>query len=354
MPSRHQTTRTVSEYLPVIDISKGTRRAALEMLASGKLFQYLRQVLSEIGLRGEEEVGVALFFVFLSRFRRHPLRLAVEEAAGGGRRYAVEAISELLEPGALCLVYRETDWKRFSQEPDHKVILLSEWSKDRMSAHCNADVFTRSMECEQGGRVVVDKKLSVHGHFVCVSSAAYHKDDARGRWLRLKLPEPSMQAAGSSTLTDDRRAMWVEVQKQMQRRSSMQVLLPDWADLLFAYAARNDLALWHMPAYLEVWKTMALLRSFQFSERWQQAEKTGFYVADFSDLAHARAVIRAFRESTWFPSLQPIFEAVCSYTQEVFVKNPFKDGGKWFRHPSPQTGRALRPFWEDLKAAGHI
>ena len=98
------------------------------------LFEHLRTDVARLGLLGEEAVAVALFFTFASRFRRSPLRLAVEEQTPGGMKYVVKAICQLLAPGTLCLAYSEAGWQRFKEHPDHKVVMVSSWSALRWSA----------------------------------------------------------------------------------------------------------------------------------------------------------------------------------------------------------------------------
>jgi hypothetical protein len=135
----------------------------------------------------------------------------------------------------------------------------------------------------------------------------------------------------------------MEVQKLLKTRAQMQILLPDWADLFLAHAARNDVAFLRMPAFLESWKTMALLQSFQQQARWQRAQETGFYVADFSDLALTGLIMRAFTEHCNFPPLQPIFEAVCFDIPTLSAEDPFRDAGKRYTHPSTPSPR--RGLW---------
>jgi hypothetical protein len=342
----------VNRQEPRLDISKATPRGASELLASGMLFEHLRADLAQVGLLGEEAAAVAVFFISLSRFRSTPLRVALEEQTSGGMKYVVKAICQLVAPGTLCLAYSEAAWQRFKQLPDHKIVMVSSWSALGWSAQCNGNVFTRSTASIQGDRIVMDGRDSVRGSFVCVSSTVDYSDQTRGRWLRLKLPEPKTQSLPSAGLDDQSRAVWLEIQELVRQRASVDILLPDWADSFLAYAARKEFAFLNVPAFLEAWKTMALLRSFQFDTRWQRAEKSGFYVADFGDLAHAGSIMRAFKERATFPSLQPIFEAVFPDGTELNVVSPLT--GKGRKYKFPRCSAARRPFWENLEAAGHI
>src|ERR1700733_4711891 len=229
---------TTDSFEPTLDFSKGPRQVALELLSSGMLFRYLRAVTKRVGLAGEEAAAVAVFFIFLSRFRRTPLRVALEEQAPGGTKYFVKAICELIAPGTLCLAYSEAGWQRFKELPDHKIVMVSSWSALGWSAQCNGDVFTRSTAAVQGDRIVKDERDAVRGRFVCVSSTVDYSDQTRGRWLRLKLPEAKTQAFPSSGLDEQSRAVWLETQDLVRQRAGIDILLPDWADLFLAYAAR--------------------------------------------------------------------------------------------------------------------
>jgi len=309
-----------------VDFSRGPRVAAKQMLESAMFFHHLRRALSCAGLEGEEKMGVALYFAFSSRFRTNPLKVVLHEATEGSAKYAVKAVATLLEPGTLCQVFNDRGWCRFRENPDRKIAFLSDWSSDAnggMKARCDGNTLVRLQQRRLGGRVV-EEADSVSGRFVCVSPERDRSAATPGRWLTIRMPEPpSKPSAYTDHLDEDRAAAWIEVQRLLEARAKLQIVLPDWEGVFFDHCCSNEFTFVNVPAFIEAWKTMALLRSFQDKARWETAKAAGVYIADFADLAQTGALLGGiFREGRTFPSLQKIYAAVYPNGQEFYAMNP--------------------------------
>ncbi len=303
---------------------------AFRMLASWDFFGHVRSVLPGVGLSEEEKVGVGIFFVMISRFRPLPLRLAIQEKTEGGTNYVLKHLSQLLEPGTICNLYSPAGWARFVESPAHKVAYVRDWSGSKdgsLRAQIDDNRLTRFLRSNKDGRVV-EEPQSVEESFVCISSQRPRATLSPGRWLTLTMPPPPWKVSQPVPLDAKGISTWVEVQRHFEKRARTDVVLPDWADVFIHQACRKDYSRWCLPAFLEAWKTMSLLRSFREPERWEKATRRSVYVANFEDLAETGLLLRgAFREGQAFPSVQKIFA-------DVFPEN------KYFSAVNPLTGKA--------------
>jgi hypothetical protein len=326
------------------------------MLESAMFFHHLLRDLGFAGLPGEEKSGVALYFAFLSRFRTNPLRVALQEATEGGAKYAVKAVARLLEPGTLCQVFKDRGWCRFRENPDRKIAFLSDWSTDAnggMKARCDGNTFVRLLQHRESGRVV-EEADSASGPFVCVCSERDRSAATPGRWLTIKMPEPSSTpSAYIDNLDDGKVAAWIEVQRLVELRAKLQIVLPDWEGVFFDHSCSNEFTFWNVPAFIDAWKTMALLRSFQDKARWEKAKAAGVYIADFADLAQTGALLRGiFREGRTFPSLQKIYAAVYPNGQEFYAMNPLTGKDRKYLTLPPQKAKTGSFFNEKGEFVG--
>jgi hypothetical protein len=307
------------------------RNVAFRMLQSG-FFGQLRNVLPGAGLSEEEKIGVGVFFVMISRFRPHPLRLALQEKAEGGVKYVVRKVSQLFEVGTTCNVFSQGGWSRFAADPTHKIAYVPDWSDshDRgMRVRIDGNRLVRLLRFERDGRVV-EEPQQVEGPFVCISSERLREMSSPGRWLTINMPAPPWKAPiGVSPLDDKTFATWVEVQRLLEKRAKLQIVLPDWADVFIHHANQNEYARWCLPAFIEAWKTMSLLRSFQEPDRREKAVRRTCYIANFEDLAETGALLRGvFREGRYFPSVKKIFAEVFPNGREFSVVDPLTGKGR--------------------------
>jgi hypothetical protein len=138
---------------------------------------------------------------------------------------------------------------------------------------------------------------------------------------------PARSTDAISKLDDDDVGLWTEVQRLLQVRAQLPIQLPDWADVVISHSCRDEKSARHLPAFLEAWKTMTLLRSFRVDDGHQQRE---FLLGGFEDLAVASLLLRVvFREGQRLPSVDKVFD-------ECFKK------GEVYGVLSPITGRGRR------------
>jgi len=309
-----------------------TTKAALAMLRSFDFFAHLRGALTRAGLPGEEKFGLGVFFVLISRFRPHPLRLVLQETTEGSAKYLIRRVASLLQPGTICGVSSEPSWSRFAADPTHKVAYVQHWwdgSREGMRLENNGNGLTRILQSEHDGRIV-ETPHTVEAPFACISPRGPmgrlgEREDML-RWMTIKLPAPPISVSSVITpLDDDEISVWLEIQRLVQDRAKVPILLPEWGDLVIEMACQDERSARHLPAFVESWKTMSLLRSFREDDSCERET----LLADFENLAVTSLLLRGvFREGHWFPSPAKVLNQVFPAGKECGVINPLTGKGE--------------------------
>jgi hypothetical protein len=328
-------------------------KAALATLRSVDFFAHLRGAMTRAGLAGEEKFGVGVFFVLVSRFLRRPLRLAINEATERGAKYLLRKASNFARAGTVRNVFSEQGWSNFEAEPENKVAYVPQWcdwAGEGTRIEIAGNRLTRVLKREHDGRVI-ESPHTVEAPFVCVSTlrpiGRFGERVDTGRWLTIKLPAPPPSDPRPITPLDDEELMiWFEVQRLVQERGKAKVVLPDWTDVVIEHACQNERAALHLPAFLESWKTMTLLRSFRRDRDGQQLETLR---PNFGDLAATGMLLSGvFQEGRLFPSPTKIFNEVFQVGKEGGVINPLTGKGVRYTRRPEQTAASKYVGFETI------
>jgi len=320
-----------------------TTKDALVMLRSPSpdFFGHLRAALTRVGLAGEERFGVGAFFALMSRFRPYPLRLAIHETTEGGAKYLLRSVSKLFEPGTVRDILSEGGWSRFAADPAHAVAFVPQWcdcSREGTRVEIEGNQVHHIYLRERDGRIV-ETPHTVEAPFVCVSSQypnrIFGEPGGLQRWVTIKLPAAvSSVPTAVMPLDDEEISVWVEVQRMVQERTMLPILLPDWGELVIEMACQDERSARHLPAFLVGWKTMTLLRSFGGDDDHHRETLQ----ADFESLAATSLLLRGvFREGHWFPSPTKVFVQVFAIGEERAVINPLTGKGVRYTRRDAQT-----------------
>jgi hypothetical protein len=323
-------------------------KASLAMLRSPDFFTQLRGALARVGLRREETFGVGLFLALISRFRPNPLRVVIREASEGAAKYQVRAVSKLLGDEQILDVHSERGWSRFAKSPKSALTFVPTWSDHSAEGtrlEIEGNLLTRVITSRFHDRIVETPHV-ITAPFVCVSSE-YPRGRFGGRgdgtrWLSMKLPAPESSSSSALPMLDKTEmACWLEIQCLLRDRAQVPILLPEWGDIMIAQASQDELSAPNIPAFIEAWKTMTLLRSFQRTEEDQHRDAI---VATFEDLAATALLMRGvFQEGRRFPSPTKIFNEAFPVGKDSGVINPIT--GKGVRY----TRRDCKPEeWTSL------
>ncbi len=307
---------------------------ALEILRSGNFFGQLRGVLGRVGLAGQEELGVGVFLIMLTRFWSNPLRLCIQQESKGNADYLVRRVGQLLPVGTVLGLSKniEKSWRLLQTTPPHRVLYIparSEISPGtadlRIEVHQNRLI--KVALAEENGRVI--KECQDIEKSVAVISAEYKPDwKEQCRWLTMELDTPAAgKARTSMTLDTTESEAWHEIQELLKVRSTLVVQMPEWEDVVMEKACEDELASQRMPTLFGSWKTMCLLRSFCGEDDCSTPKE--FLRPSFEDLAVATAVLRRlFWEGCRLPSMKKVFDGIP--VDEAIFSHPLT--GKGFRY----------------------
>jgi hypothetical protein len=131
--------------------------------------------------------------------------------------------------------------------------------------------------------------------------------------------------------------VWFEVQRLIEERARIEIVLPQWLEIVIEQMFRDQRAERHLPAFLTMWKVMTIVRSFAGDKPPQ-----GFMRADFLSFAAAGAALKgAFREGYWFPPAANIYEQISQPGAQSSLLNPV-------------TGKALKYKCVGISNAAHF
>lgn len=188
---------------------------------------------------------------------------------------------------------------------------------------------------------IVETPHVIAAPFVCVAPeyprGQFGERGDGTRWLSIKLPAPqSSSSSAVATLNKTEMACWFEIQRLLRDRAEVPILLPEWGDIMIGQASQDERSAPHIPAFIEAWKTMTLLRSFQRTEEDQQRDAI---VATFEDLASTALLMRGvFQEGRRFPSLNRTADAALRVGDSTGVVSPIT--GKGVKYQRSDDNRA--------------
>jgi hypothetical protein len=316
-----------------------------DMFRSLDFFTHLRIAMQGVGLDGEESFGLGVYFVAASRFFQNPLRLCVQEQTDGGANYVVRRVAKLLQPGSFVELPSDSIevWRGFRKKPGHKVLYLPDGDGARGKENSTRfeivqNQISRVVPVKRDKRVVEERE-DVEAAFACISSN--HRDWMRDsfRWLTMLLDKPPQETgkkgnsffSNANPLDDEQKKQWHRLQDLIGERAQRGILLPDWADLVVEETCRDERAARHLPAFLQAWKTMCLLRSLRLNAK--EIDRRGGLQADFTDFAAAGSLLRGlFREGHWYPPTRNIFNKVTPAGEDAGYIHPVTGKGICFKH----------------------
>ena len=110
-------------------MSQEEERRAGEFLTSSDLVKNTMKAIEKTGLVGEEQNGLLLFFLYLSRLFDEPLHAIIYGKSGSGKTYLQTRVSECLPQESLRTITSLTENTLYYSEKDfwkHKVLLIED------------------------------------------------------------------------------------------------------------------------------------------------------------------------------------------------------------------------------------
>jgi hypothetical protein len=284
------------------------KSVAQETLRSIHFFSHLRGALRGLGLAGwEERMGVGAYLSATSRLQDFPLRIQIRERTEGTAAHINRKVSNLLLPDSVVTIrpIPDKEWDRLSEAPDEKLVFIPQWKMETKGGPARLEVtgdrIVHAIPRKSDDRVV-EHFSEIEGRFACISSERPWEMGRHPRWLTMSQPEREEAEPGPAPPLNVHE--WLEVQRLLQERARLPIVLPEWEQLVVEQMAeRDDRALKYVAALMQAWRTMCLIRSFQ-SEKNNEAKSLQ---ATFEDLAAVTLLAKkVFREACWFPSCRTL------------------------------------------------
>lgn len=310
-----------------------------EMWGSHDLFEHLRGAMRSLGLGGEEKLGLGVHFVAASSVLPNPLRLSIEQKTEGNANYFVRRVAKLMPSGSYMEISSEDDdaWNRFKADPQHKVVYLPDGDRSKSDGRAirfeiGAEGLSRVIPSRKDGRIV-ERREHVEAAVACISADHGFEIEYAPRWLTMSLDKPTPPSS-EQKVSKHELAQWQQVYKTIQERAEQGIALPDWTELVVEQTSADYVAARHLPAFLQAWKTMSLLRSLQSGEK---KRESGSLTATFEDLAATGLLVRkVFKEGHWFPSANKLFARIRPAGARTGLLHPVTGKGVSYEHETQQ------------------
>lgn len=315
---------------------------------TSELFNQLREAIQRLGLSGDERFGVGAYVVALSGLTANPLNLFIREATKGSTSYLVRRMAKLLPPGTFAEIptNSEEKWQAFKENPTCTTLYLrdgdAEQSEDsEVRLEIGKGRITRVTPTWEHGRVI-ERRDAVEGRFACISAHHRFGPNYSPGWLTMRLAKPPEEVSkGFGALSAKELARWHDVHKRFEAKAKLGINLPEWTDLAIERRCADFPAALHLPAFLQVWKTMCVLRSLRLEK--PESKRTRLE-ANFEDFAATGLLLRrVFSEGGWFPSAVQLFNRISPVGERVSMMNPLTGKGVVYERKEQQ-----RQQWESV------
>jgi hypothetical protein len=317
-----------------------SRRAALEILREGHLFEFLRALFFATGPASEVKLGIGIFLVLASRFLPNPLRLLIDQTTKGSATHLVRRVTDLLPGGAVAGFSGNMAgaWRKFANDPTMKVFYIppplemSVEVQPKIAVQANRLIRVDSAELD--GQTT-EKRRDIERPFVCISTEPVADWKEQSRWLKIRLAAPlTNETHKKRGLQTTELSVWHAIQNQIEERMQLPFQMPAWEELVLERMCSNEYASRSIPAILVSWKTMCALLSFRPQD---ERDPPKVLSPDFADYAATAAVLRAaFQEGRTVPSAKSVFNQISAKGSKCSVVNPITGGGARLWHaPDP-------------------
>jgi hypothetical protein len=276
-------------------------KRAMELLQNPDFFQQYYNALQRLGLVGEERNASVLLTTVISRLLDRPLNIMVKGQSSSGKNYTVNRTLRLVPEEAVREVSSSSAkaWNYSGDDFRHKVIYLQERNDASGAMHPARQLISegqliRLVPVKEGG-VWKTKRFVAAGPIASISTTTKNQLEIDDETRHLSIwvdetPEQTKRIAIASVfdpvpLSQDEVQIWHEVHRQLEARSNIPVILPEWFQNIAANVYCADVRVRrYFPACATGCKAMALLRSFE-RRRDLEIQKHGKIEVTFADFA---------------------------------------------------------------------
>lgn len=286
---------------PPIDAELSIEERAIALLQEPDFFRELRESVERGGLVGEVQNALAIFVVAVSALLQRPLNCFVKAVSSAGKNFLVSKVLRLLPPSAIIPITSasETAFNYVGTEFKNKVIYIPEKNDaagaDRVRNFITEGELRRIVTIRQGAEFI-KKEFVAEGPIAAISTTTRNslEIDDETRHISLWIDESkeqtrrilARQAEPLIDLSPEELEVWRKAHDLIAKRAAVPVELPNWRkQIIDKVYAGNISVRRYFPAFLEAFRTIALIRSFR--EHPQDYEPDEKIVATFADYAVA-------------------------------------------------------------------
>lgn len=217
---------------PQVQLTPEQTTAAEKLLKSPDLIQKTQTLIAQSGLVGEQNNGLLLFFLYLSRFFDEPLHAIIFGKSGSGKTYLQSRISELVPAEHLRTVTSLSENVLYYSPKDfwkHTVLVIEDLEGVYAAFLPLRELMSkqeiRKMITEKDPQGRMSHKILVVQGPVCVSGAttqSYIYEDNANRSFLLHLDESSSHKRAVMAYQRQLRAGKVNLQGQLSAKEALQ------------------------------------------------------------------------------------------------------------------------------------
>jgi len=286
------------------------KRKAKELLASGDFFHQFVRAAKKKGLVGEEVNGLVLLVVCISRLLSRPLHVFVKGKSSAGKNFLARLVLSFMPKRAVTEVTSVSDqaWNYLNKDFRHTVIYLQESNEQAGNMEPLRLLISEGklirLVPEFRGKQRLTQKYVAHGpvssHATTTKNRLQLDDENRHVSIRIdESEEQTRRILKASTKPEDglsrtERFTWRFVHRLLEKRIGVEISFPSWFSKVADQVPADDLrSRRYYPAFLEVCRTICLIRSFQ-----RHAGEVRRLEVDFVDYAISSLLFdRVFVES---------------------------------------------------------
>jgi hypothetical protein len=285
------------------------RKNAMALLRSAYFFRRLLADIRRTGLVGEERNALVVFVAATSRLLPEPIPLFVKGPSSIGKNFLTDAVLRFFPSAEIrkLTASSERSWNYQRENLSHKIVYLKERNEASGPVHplrllISEKELVYFVTVREGNKSVV-RKVVTKGPIAAISTTTKDRVevDDETRHLSIWLDESPEQTSrivnaavehelnGNEGLTREDLNCWHEAQRLLKLRSKFPVTFPKWLTQVAQSVDANSIwARRYFHAFLRAVKTVALIRSFRWTDR--ELRQKARILVSFGDLAIATLI----------------------------------------------------------------
>jgi hypothetical protein len=292
------------------------RKAALRLLRSPEFFRLFLDAVAKVGLVGEEKNALAVYVACTSRLLEHPVSEFVKGASSSGKNFLVKNVLRFFPKKSFEEISSSSEraWNYLGTDLQHKIVYIQEENKAAGNIHparlmISENQLVRIVTIRVGNTFRTERQVT-KGPIVCISTTTKDRlqidDESRHISIWTDESEEQTDRILKSQLSSavgvgmEELPVWRGAQNLIAERSNIPFEFGTWGKHVVKKIKASDVRIRrYFPAFLSLCKTIALIRSFRYSD--EELIDRGKIEVDFADFATTHTIFgTAFSQTLSF------------------------------------------------------